>query len=204
RPAGGAMTRVSEGTDTARRILAEVERVIVGKRAAVETVLLGVLASGHVLIEDLPGLGKTLLARTFASLLGLEFTRVQFTPDMLPADLTGAMVLDLRTGEPEFRPGPLFTGLLLADEINRTPPKTQAALLEAMQEHRVTVDGEPHDLSALFMVFATQNPIEFEGTYPLPEAQLDRFLLKIMVAYPGAEAEQTVLRRYHEGFDANE
>ncbi|HZR50492.1 MAG TPA: MoxR family ATPase [Streptosporangiaceae bacterium] len=189
------MTRVIEGTDTARRILAEVERVIVGKRAAVETVLLGVLASGHVLIEDLPGLGKTLLARTFASLLGLEFTRVQFTPDMLPADLTGAMVLDLRTGEPEFRPGPLFTGLLLADEINRTPPKTQAALLEAMAESQVTVDGVTRELPRPFVVLATDNPIEYEGTYPLPEAQLDRFIARVRLGYLDEDGEAEMVRR---------
>jgi MoxR-like ATPase len=189
------MTRVAEGTDTARRILAEVERVIVGKRAAVETVLLGVLASGHVLIEDLPGLGKTLLARTFASLLGLEFTRVQFTPDMLPADLTGAMVLDLRTGEPEFRAGPLFTGLLLADEINRTPPKTQAALLEAMAEGQVTVDGVTRELPRPFVVLATDNPIEYEGTYPLPEAQLDRFIARVRLGYLDEDGEAEMVRR---------
>ena len=189
------MTRVIEGTDTARRILTEVERVIVGKRAAVETVLLGVLASGHVLIEDLPGLGKTLLARTFASLLGLQFTRVQFTPDMLPADLTGAMVLDLRTGEPEFRSGPLFTGLLLADEINRTPPKTQAALLEAMAESQVTVDGVTRQLPRPFVVLATDNPIEYEGTYPLPEAQLDRFIARVRLGYLDEDGEAEMVRR---------
>ena len=189
------MTRVVESTDTARRILAEVERVIVGKPAAVESVLLGVLASGHVLIEDLPGLGKTLLARTFASLLGLEFTRVQFTPDMLPADLTGAMVLDLRTGEPEFRRGPLFTGLLLADEINRTPPKTQAALLEAMAEGQVTVDGVTRELPRPFVVLATDNPIEYEGTYPLPEAQLDRFIARVRLGYLDQDGEAEMVRR---------
>jgi MoxR-like ATPase len=189
------MTTVVESTDTARRILAEVERVIVGKRAAVESVLLGVLASGHVLIEDLPGLGKTLLARTFASLLGLEFTRVQFTPDMLPADLTGAMVLDLRTGEPVFRNGPLFTGLLLADEINRTPPKTQAALLEAMAESQVTVDGVTRELPRPFVVLATDNPIEYEGTYPLPEAQLDRFIARVRLGYLDEDGEAEMVQR---------
>jgi MoxR-like ATPase len=189
------MTAVVESTDTARRILAEVERVIVGKRAAVETVLLGVLASGHVLIEDLPGLGKTLLARTFASLLGLEFTRVQFTPDMLPADLTGATVLDLRTGEPVFRNGPLFTGLLLADEINRTPPKTQAALLEAMAESQVTVDGVTRELPRPFVVLATDNPIEYEGTYPLPEAQLDRFIARVRLGYLDEDGEAEMVQR---------
>ena len=194
------MTETATGTiaDTARlceRILAEVEQVIVGKRQAVTTVLLGVLASGHILIEDLPGLGKTLLARTFATVLGLEFTRVQFTPDMLPADLTGAMVLNLRTGEPAFRPGPVFTGLLLADEINRTPPKTQAALLEAMAEGQVSVDGVTHPLASPFVVLATDNPIEYEGTYPLPEAQLDRFIARVSLGYLDAEGEAEMARR---------
>jgi MoxR-like ATPase len=194
------VTETATGTiaDTARlceRILAEVEHVIVGKRQAVTTVLLGVLASGHILIEDLPGLGKTLLARTFATVLGLEFTRVQFTPDMLPADLTGAMVLNLRTGEPAFRPGPVFTGLLLADEINRTPPKTQAALLEAMAEGQVSVDGVTHPLPSPFVVLATDNPIEYEGTYPLPEAQLDRFIARVSLGYLDAEGEAEMARR---------
>ena len=159
------------------------------------TVLLGVLASGHILIEDLPGLGKTLLARTFATVLGLEFTRVQFTPDMLPADLTGAMVLDLATGEPAFRPGPVFTGLLLADEINRTPPKTQAALLEAMAEGQVSVDGVTRPLPSPFVVLATDNPIEYEGTYPLPEAQLDRFIARVSLGYLDADGEAEMVRR---------
>ena len=184
--------------DTARlaeRILAEVEQVIVGKRDTVTMVLLGVLASGHILIEDLPGLGKTLLARTFATVLGLEFTRVQFTPDMLPADLTGAMVLDLATGDAVFRPGPVFTGLLLADEINRTPPKTQAALLEAMAEGQVSADGVTRPLPRPFVVLATDNPIEFEGTYPLPEAQLDRFIARVSLGYLDAEGEAEMVRR---------
>ena len=194
------MTKTVTGTvaDTARlceRILGEVERVIVGKREAVTAVLLGVLASGHILIEDLPGLGKTLLARTFATVLGLEFTRVQFTPDMLPADLTGATVLDLATGEPAFRPGPVFTGLLLADEINRTPPKTQAALLEAMAEGQVSVDGVTRPLPSPFVVLATDNPIEYEGTYPLPEAQLDRFIARVSLGYLDAEGEAEMVRR---------
>jgi MoxR-like ATPase len=194
------VTKVLAGTvaDTARlceRILGEVEQVIVGKRQAITMVLLGVLASGHILIEDLPGLGKTLLARTFATVLGLEFTRVQFTPDMLPADLTGAMVLDLGTGEPVFRPGPVFTGLLLADEINRTPPKTQAALLEAMAEGQVSVDGVTRPLPSPFVVLATDNPIEYEGTYPLPEAQLDRFTARVSLGYLDAEGEAEMVRR---------
>jgi MoxR-like ATPase len=189
------VTDVVVGTGTVHRILAEAERVIVGKRETVTMVLLGVLASGHVLIEDLPGLGKTLLARTFASLLGLEFTRVQFTPDMLPSDLTGAMVLDLRTGEPLFRPGPVFTGLLLADEINRTPPKTQAALLEAMAEGQVSIDGVTRLLPRPFVVLATDNPIEYEGTYPLPEAQLDRFIARVRLGYLDADGEAEMVRR---------
>ncbi len=194
------MTEVLAGTvaDTARlagRVLAEVEQVIVGKPEAIELVLLGVLASGHILIEDLPGLGKTLLARTFAAVLGLRFTRVQFTPDMLPADLTGATVLDLGTGEPRFRPGPVFTGLLLADEINRTPPKTQAALLEAMAEGQVSTDGVTRPLPNPFVVLATDNPIEYEGTYPLPEAQLDRFIARVSLGYLDAAGEAEMVRR---------
>jgi MoxR-like ATPase len=184
--------------DTARlgqRVLAEVEQVIVGKPDTTKMVLLGVLASGHILIEDLPGLGKTLLARTFAAVLGLRFTRVQFTPDMLPADLTGATVLDLSTGDPVFRPGPVFTGLLLADEINRTPPKTQAALLEAMAEGQVSTDGVTRPLSQPFVVLATDNPIEYEGTYPLPEAQLDRFIARVRLGYLDAQGEAEMVRR---------
>ena len=194
------MTEVLAGTvaDTARlaeRVLAEVEQIIVGKPEATKMVLLGVLASGHILIEDLPGLGKTLLARTFASVLGLRFTRIQFTPDMLPADLTGVTVLDLGTGEPRFRPGPVFTGLLLADEINRTPPKTQAALLEAMAEGQVSTDGVTRALPNPFVVLATDNPIEYEGTYPLPEAQLDRFIARVSLGYLDAEGEAEMVRR---------
>jgi MoxR-like ATPase len=186
---------VADTAALCERIVAEVEQIIVGKRDTVRMVLLGVLASGHILIEDLPGLGKTLLARTFATVLGLEFTRVQFTPDMLPADLTGAMVLDLGTGEAVFRPGPVFTGLLLADEINRTPPKTQAALLEAMAEGQVSVDGVTRPLPSPFVVLATDNPIEYEGTYPLPEAQLDRFIARVSLGYLDAEGEAEMVRR---------
>jgi MoxR-like ATPase len=180
-------------SETARRcgeILDEVERVIVGKREVLRLVLLGILAGGHVLLEDLPGLGKTMMARSFARVLGLQFTRIQFTPDLLPADVSGAPVYDQRTGEIVFRPGPVFTNLLLADEINRTPPKTQAALLEAMAEQQVTVDGQTRPLPQPFIVLATDNPIEYEGTYPLPEAQLDRFLLRTRLGYlpPGDEA----------------
>ena len=176
-------------------VLDEVDTVIVGKRAATEVVLAGILAGGHVLMEDYPGLGKTLAARTFAQALGLDFTRAQFTPDLLPSDLTGSFVYDQGRGVFEFRKGPVFTGLLLADEINRTPPKTQAALLEAMQEHQVTVEGQTFPLPQPFHVLATANPVEYEGTYPLPEAQLDRFLVRVAFGYPGADDEWEVLGR---------
>ncbi|WP_143765257.1 AAA family ATPase [Catenulispora acidiphila] len=184
---------------TCRRALAvldEVEKAVVGKRAALELVLLGVLAGGHVLIEDLPGLGKTLMARSFATALGLDFTRIQFTPDLLPSDVTGAPFYDQRSGDMVFRPGPVFTQLLLADEINRTPPKTQAALLEAMAEGQVSVDGKSHLLDPTFVVLATDNPIEYEGTYALPEAQLDRFLLRVRMGYlPPADEAAMLMRR---------
>ncbi|HEU5038799.1 MAG TPA: MoxR family ATPase [Nocardioides sp.] len=186
---------VPETSALAARVVDEVERAIVGKRDALMQVLAAVLAKGHVLLEDFPGLGKTLAARSFARALGIEFTRAQFTPDLLPADLTGSFVYDQRRGEFEFRRGPLFTGLLLADEVNRTPPKTQAALLEAMQEHQVTVEGETFPLPAPFHVLATANPIEYEGTFPLPEAQLDRFLLRVSFGYPSPREEYDVLAR---------
>ncbi|MFC1416619.1 AAA family ATPase [Streptacidiphilus cavernicola] len=180
--------------ERAHAVLAEVERAVVGKRAALELVMLGVLAGGHVLIEDLPGLGKTLLARSFASVLGLDFSRIQFTPDLLPSDVSGAPFYDQRTGEMVFRPGPVFTHLLLADEINRTPPKTQAALLEAMAEAQVSVDGVTRRLPSPFVVIATDNPIEYEGTYTLPEAQLDRFLLRVRMGYLPVADEAAMLR----------
>jgi MoxR-like ATPase len=173
-------------TDAAERaaaVLDEIERMVVGKRPALHQVLVAVLARQHVLIEDLPGLGKTLIARSFATALGLDFRRVQFTPDLLPADLTGSTVLDTAGREFTFRPGPVFTHLLLADEINRTPPRTQAALLEAMAEQQVSVDGRTHPLPNPFIVLATDNPIEYEGTYPLPEAQLDRFGMRLRIGY---------------------
>ncbi len=182
-------------SERARAILAEVERAVVGKRHSLELVLAGVLAGGHVLMEDFPGLGKTLAARSFAQALGLEFARAQFTPDLLPSDLTGSFLYDQRTHDFTFRRGPLFTGLLLADEINRTPPKTQSALLEAMQEGQVTVEGETFPLPRPFHVLATANPVEYEGTYPLPEAQLDRFLLRVSFGYPTAAQEWEVLQR---------
>lgn len=179
----------------AHAVLDQVGTVIVGKREALELVLAGILAGGHVLLEDYPGLAKTLAARCFAQSLGLEFRRLQFTPDLLPADVTGSFFYDQKRHEFEFRPGPVFTNLLLADEINRTPPKTQAALLEAMQEVQVSVEGRTYPLAAPFHVLATANPIEYEGTYPLPEAQLDRFLLRVSFGYPEREEERTVLHR---------
>jgi MoxR-like ATPase len=176
-------------------VLAEVERAVVGHRRGLELVLSGILAGGHVLLEDLPGLGKTLIARSFATVLGLDFARIQFTPDLLPSDVVGAPLYDQRTGEMVFRPGPVFTQLLLADEINRTPPKTQAALLEAMGEGQVSMDGVTRRLPQPFVVLATDNPIEYEGTYELPEAQLDRFLLRLSLGYLQAEDETTMLQR---------
>jgi len=180
---------VEQVAGRANAVLDEVERAVIGKREALELVLLGILADGHVLIEDFPGLAKTLMARAFAQVTSIGFTRVQFTPDLMPSDVTGASIYNQREADFEFRPGPIFTNLLLADEINRAPPKTQAALLEAMQERQVTIEGTTHPLAPPFLVLATQNPIEYEGTYPLPEAQLDRFLLRIGVGYPDREHE---------------
>jgi MoxR-like ATPase len=176
-------------------ILSEIERAVIGKRGVLELILIGLLADGHVLIDDYPGLAKTLMARSFARVMGLAFGRVQFTPDLVPSDITGSSIYDQRTGEFEFRPGPVFTNVLLADEINRAPAKTQAALLEAMQERQVTVEGVTYALPHPFIVLATQNPIEFEGTYPLPEAQLDRFLMRIAVGYPSTDDEWRILER---------
>ncbi|MDQ4055268.1 MAG: MoxR family ATPase [Actinomycetota bacterium] len=186
---------VSETSDLAATVLAEVQRAVVGKTTGLTLVLATILAKGHVLIEDFPGLGKTLAARSFAQALGLEFARAQFTPDLLPSDLTGSFIYQQQRGEFEFRRGPIFTGLLLADEINRTPPKTQSALLEAMQEHQVTVEGETFALPEPFCVLATANPIEYEGTYPLPEAQLDRFLTRVEFGYPTSGEEYDVIAR---------
>jgi MoxR-like ATPase len=179
----------------AEQILDEIESVVVGRRRSLELVLLGILGRGHVLLEDVPGLGKTMMARCFSEVLGLTFARVQFTPDLLPADLTGLSVYDQRVNDFEFRPGPVFTQLLLADEINRTPPKTQAALLEAMAEEQVSSDGQTRPLPQPFVVLATDNPIEYEGTYALPEAQLDRFLLRIHLGYLSTKDEQELLER---------
>jgi len=168
---------------------------VIGKRTVLEMILLGLLADGHVLIDDVPGLAKTLMARSFASVLGLGFGRVQFTPDLVPSDITGATIYDQHRGTFEFRRGPVFTNILLADEINRAPAKTQAALLEAMEERQVTIEGETYPLPPPFLVLATQNPIEFEGTYPLPEAQLDRFLMRIGVGYPTNDDEWRIIER---------
>ena len=186
---------VEQVGEQAERILDEVEKAVVGKRDALETVLLALLGDGHVLLEDYPGLAKTLIARSFAQVCEMQFSRIQFTPDLMPSDVTGSAIYDQRRGDFEFRPGPIFTNLLLGDEINRAPPKTQAALLEAMQERQVTSEGETRTLERPFLVIATQNPIEYEGTYPLPEAQLDRFLVRLGVGYPDREQEWRMLER---------
>ncbi|UCG87007.1 MAG: MoxR family ATPase [Gemmatimonadota bacterium] len=186
----------------ARRILEAVRQVVLGQEEATRDCLVALLARGHVLLEGVPGTAKTLLVRTLARALNVSYARIQFTPDLMPSDITGISVLS--TGhEFIFRPGPVFHDLILADEVNRAPAKTQAALLEAMQERTVTVDGTSHTLSQTFMVFATQNPIEFEGTYPLPEAELDRFMLKATLGYPAEEVEQGILGKYMEGFEAD-
>jgi len=190
-----AVPALAEVSALCTQVLAGVEKAVVGKHHPLELVLAGILAGGHVLLEDFPGLGKTLAARSFAQALGLDFRRVQFTPDLLPSDVTGAFVFNQRTQDFEFRPGPIFAGLLLADEINRTPPKTQAALLESMQERQVTAEGQTFGLPRPFHVLATANPVEYEGTYPLPEAQLDRFMLRVAFGYPSASEEWDVLRR---------
>jgi len=186
---------VVEFQGQADRIINEVTRALVGKHDALRLALVAMAADGHILIEDLPGLGKTLMARSFASALGLDFKRVQFTPDLMPADITGTSIYNQASGGFEFLSGPVFTNLLLADEINRAPAKTQAALLEAMQERQVTVDGETRPLDVPFLVIATQNPLEFEGTYPLPEAQLDRFLSRLAIGYPDPNDEAQILQR---------
>src|ERR687888_515376 len=178
------MLSVGDVAQQGERILDEIERAVVGKREALELVLLGLLADGHVLLEDFPGLAKTLIARSFAQVCDMRFSRIQFTPDLMPSDVTGSSIFNQRTLDFEFRAGPVFANLVLGDEINRAPPKTQAALLEAMQERQVTIEGTTHQLERPFLVIATQNPIEMEGTYPLPEAQLDRFLLKVTVGFP--------------------
>jgi MoxR-like ATPase len=188
----GEATAVGE---LAARVLDEMSRAVVGKRDPIALVLVGILAGGHVLLEDVPGTAKTSIARGLSATLGLGLSRIQFTPDLMPADVTGSTMLDRRTGALSFQPGPIFANLVLGDEINRAPPKTQAALLEAMQERQVTVEGTTHPLPVPFAVLATQNPVEYEGTYPLPEAQLDRFILRTPVGYPSEHEEWEIIRR---------
>ena len=206
-PTPGALS-IADTAAACDRILAELETAVVGKRPELELVLGALLAGGHILLEDLPGLGKTLIARSLAQVTGLTVGRVQFTPDLMPADVTGSLLYDRKRENFKFRPGPIFNNVVLGDEINRAPPKTQAALLEAMQERQVTVDGVSHPLPAPFIVLATQNPIEFEGTYPLPEAQIDRFLLRTSIGYPSeaddAEIIRRRLRRRTDQFELNE
>jgi MoxR-like ATPase len=190
--------KITTVAERAHEVVLTLGRVIAGKERVLERIVAGVLANGHVLIEDFPGLAKTLIARLLAQALDLGFRRIQFTPDLLPSDITGSFLYDQSRGRFEFRPGPIFTNLLLADEINRATPKTQAALLEAMQEAQVTVEGQSFPLTPPFLVIATQNPVELEGTYPLPEAQLDRFLMRVGVGYPDPETEREILRRRRE------
>src|SRR5919202_5381521 len=187
---------------TVEHIRGELSKVVVGQEAVIEQLLVALLAEGHALVEGVPGTGKTLLVKTLARIVGADFGRIQFTPDLMPSDITGTNVFNTATASFSLRRGPVFTDVLLADEINRTPPKTQAALLEAMEERQVTIDGEMHQLSPLFTVLATENPIEYEGTYPLPEAQLDRFLLKILIDYPSEAAEQQVVANWDAGFNS--
>jgi MoxR-like ATPase len=185
--------QIAAAASLSQTILTALQQVIVGKERALQHMLLGLFSGGNILIEDFPGLAKTLIARLMARVTGLEFKRIQFTPDLLPGDITGGLIYNQKRGEFEFRPGPLFTNLLLADEVNRAPPKTQAALLEVMQERQVTVEGTTYPVPLPFVVLATQNPIEFEGTYPLPEAQLDRFIMRLRVGYPSADDERQIL-----------
>lgn len=189
--------KVNDVAVTAKKVMDEVERAVVGKRGVLELIMSAVLAGGHVLLEDYPGLGKTLIARSFAAVLGLDFKRIQFTPDLLPGDITGSYVLDRTHNRFQLRRGPIFSNIVLADEINRASPKTQSALLEAMQEGQVTLEGESMVLPEPFLVMATQNPIEYEGTFPLPEAQLDRFMLKLSIGYPDVSEEKEILNRRH-------
>jgi MoxR-like ATPase len=189
-------------SQVAHHIRTEIHKVIVGQDETIDQVLICLLAEGHALLEGVPGTAKTLLVKTLARIIGANFNRIQFTPDLMPADITGTNIFNLNTSQFTLRYGPVFTDILLADEINRTPPKTQAALLEAMEERQVTIDGESHGLSPIFTVLATENPIEYEGTYPLPEAQLDRFLLKVLIGYPTVEQELQVVGNWQAGFNA--
>ena len=192
------MIETQDVSKLCKQVIAEVERAIVGKRELLEMIMSATLAGGHVLLEDFPGLGKTLIARSFATALGLDFKRIQFTPDLLPGDITGGYIFNRNKNKFELRKGPIFANIILADEINRASPKTQSALLEAMQEGQVTLEGDTMSLPEPFLVLATQNPIEYEGTFPLPEAQLDRFMLKLAVGYPDVEDEREILRRRRE------
>ena len=208
-PAPAQTNEVTPGATSAVQqligaIRGEVRKTVVGQDDVIGQFLIALLVGGHVLLEGVPGVAKTLTAKSLAQSVNAEFKRIQFTPDLMPSDVTGTNVFDPRSQEFSLKPGPVFTDILLADEINRTPPKTQAALLEAMQERRVTVDGIARPLSPLFIVFATQNPLDYEGTYPLPEAQVDRFLIKVLMGYPGPEQEMQLLERVHQGFDAHE
>jgi len=189
---------VAQVSTLSNRVINEVEKAIIGKRSVIETIMAAILVEGHVLLEDYPGLGKTLLANSLASSLGLSFRRIQFTPDLLPGDITGGYIYNRAASEFQLRKGPIFANIILADEINRASPKTQSALLEAMQEQQVTLEGETMALPKPFVVLATQNPIEYEGTFPLPEAQLDRFIMKLSIGYPTTEDEQEILRRRRE------
>jgi MoxR-like ATPase len=192
------VTDISTVSKIGKQVIAEVERAVVGKRELLEMMMASVLAGGHILLEDFPGLGKTLIARSFSKALGLDFKRIQFTPDLLPGDITGGYIFNRTKNKFELRKGAVFANIVLADEINRASPKTQSALLEAMQEGQVTIEGETLVLPEPFLVLATQNPIEYEGTFPLPEAQLDRFMLKLKVGYPNIEEEKLILRRRRE------
>jgi len=187
---------------TVAHISTELHKIIVGQDAVIEQILVAVLAEGHVLLEGVPGTAKTLTVKTLAGIIGAKFSRIQFTPDLMPSDITGTNIFNMQTSEFSLRPGPIFTDILLADEINRAPPKTQSALLEAMEERQTTIDGKRYRLSPLFTVLATENPIEYEGTYPLPEAQLDRFLLKILIDYPPQDAELEIISRWDAGFNS--
>jgi MoxR-like ATPase len=201
-PGEGVLSQPTQVEDAVARVLTEVRKAIVGQDDMIQMLAVALLANGHVLLEGVPGTAKTLAARAFGRACAVSFARIQFTPDLMPSDVLGTNVFEPSSATFRLRKGPVFAGLVLADEINRTPPKTQAALLEAMEEHRVTIDGISHDLPRPFLVCATQNPVEFEGTYPLPEAQLDRFMLKVVLDYPSDAEEQQILARYQEGFRA--